>query len=310
MQIALYGSIAWRHPMGFSQVIEWARQFGWDAVDARGMSLDVIGDTNQRLNAFGYDMLGPRQIRKSARHDLAKRLQDTGISLLGIYCSSPINLPGELGDVGRALFRDYLQLGSDLGVKWIRAINNNLSDGIGGAMTAEEAYDRTVEGLAQMAKLASDLGVGLLLENNENTTTPDADSLLRVIDDLGSMANIGITYDPVNAYCQGTDVSQGFVKLAGKIDVLHVKNVRRWQEKRWDYVPRGDFSYEWTDLQSGDLQWADLIPKAIKNGFVGPIVYEYVNPFKGMPLDYWDTLPEPKVAAETEAEFLRLICKN
>ena len=38
-----------------------------------------------------------------------------------------------------------------------------------------------------------------------------------------------------------------------------------------------------------------------------PLVYEYVNPFKGMPLSYWDTLPEPEEAAAREAAFLRAI---
>jgi hypothetical protein len=31
----------------------------------------------------------------------------------------------------------------------------------------------------------------------------------------------------------------------------------------------------------------------------------YVNPFKGMPLAYWNTLPEPDEAARQEAAFLR-----
>jgi hypothetical protein len=34
-------------------------------------------------------------------------------------------------------------------------------------------------------------------------------------------------------------------------------------------------------------------------------VYEYVNPFKGMPPTYWNSLPEPAEAAEREVSFLR-----
>ena len=76
MEIALYGSIAWRHPFGFGQAIHWARRFGWGCVDARGLSIGVPGDMERNLNAFGYDMLGPRQIRKSARGDLRRQLED------------------------------------------------------------------------------------------------------------------------------------------------------------------------------------------------------------------------------------------
>ena len=61
MQLALYGSIAWRHPLGIGQVIDWATRFGWDCIDARGMSLGVPGDRERNENAFGYDMLAEAQ---------------------------------------------------------------------------------------------------------------------------------------------------------------------------------------------------------------------------------------------------------
>jgi sugar phosphate isomerase/epimerase len=305
VQIVLYGSIAWRHPLGIGQAIEWARRFGWSAVDARGMSLDIPGDVTQRINAFGYDMLGPRQLRGSARADLRRRLADAGIPLLGIYCSSPVNLTGAQGQSCRDLFRDYLRLGADLGVRWIRSINNSTSGGAEPAMTPDDAYRRTVDGLREVGALASQLEIGLLLENNENTVTADAESLLRLKQDLAGVCHVGITYDPVNAYFQGLDVEHGFELLAGQIDVLHVKNVKRSRERRWDYIPRGDYSYEWTALADGDLNWPRLIKKAAEGGFDGPVVYEYVNPFKGMPVKYWDTLPEPEEAARREAEFLK-----
>ena len=67
-----------------------------------------------------------------------------------------------------------------------------------------------------------------------------------------------------------------------------MKNVRRSQEPRWDYMPRGDFSYQWTSLADGDLDWRRFLPARRHDGFRGPLVYEYVNPFKGMPPTYWE----------------------
>ncbi len=305
MEISLYGSIGWRHPGGISRVIDWAVEFGWDSVDARGLSIDVPGPLELRLNAFGYDMLGPRQIRKSARADLKAKLDDSGRRLLGIYCSSTANLPGKLGDHYRELLSEYLDLGADLGCDWIRPINNTTANPGGDEMTPAEAYDRTIEGLRQVGRRAKDLGIGLLLENNENTVTPDAESLARMLHDLSDVCRVGIAYDAVNAYFQGLDPEEGFRTLAGKIDILHLKNVSRHESQRWDYMPRGDFSYEWKRLADGDLDWAALLKLAKENGFDGPLVYEYVNPFKGMPLKYWDTLPEPEVAAREEGAFLR-----
>ena len=305
MQLALYGSIAWRHPLGIGQVMDWAARCGWDCIDARGMSLGVPGDRERNENAFGYDMLGPRQLRSSARRELRQRLEASGTPLLGVYCSSSVNLPGEAGDHYRQLFRDYLQLASDLGAPWIRAINNTTQLCDGQQCSPAEAYDRTVAGLTQLAPVAADLGVGLLLENNENTVTADADSLLAMKTDLGTRCRVGIAYDPVNAWFQGLEPQPGLERLAGQIDVLHVKNVRRHQSAQWNYMPRGDYGYEWTALADGDLDWQQLLAQAYRGGFAGPLTYEYVNPFKGMPLSYWDALPEPEMAAQREAAYLR-----
>jgi len=305
MQLTLYGSIAWRHPCGFGKVMELAREFGWHAVDARGLSIDIPGDIDHRINAFGYDMLGPRQIRPSARADLRKRLMDAELTLSGIYCASPVNLPWELGERCREHFREYLRLAADLGAEWVRSINNTTNSHAGHPMPYEEAYQRTVNGLREVGGLADDLGVGILLENNENTVTFDAASLLRVKRDLGNACRAGIAFDAVNAYFQEVDVEGDVQKLAGQIDILHLKNVRRADTPRWDYMPRGKFSYEWTSLAEGDIDWQRLLQMARADGFTGPLVYEYVNPFKGMPLTYWNTLPEPEDAARREAEFLR-----
>jgi len=305
MQLALYGSIAWRHPLGIGQVIDWATRFGWDCIDARGMSLGVPGDRERNENAFGYDMLGPQQLRASARQELRQRLEGAGVPLLCLYCSSSVNLPGAAGDHYRQLFRDYLQLASDLDAPWVRAINNTMQRPDGSHCTPAEAYDRTVAGLTQMSSTAAELGVGLLLENNENTVTPDADSLLAMKTDLGNRCRVGIAYDPVNAWFQGLQPQSGLQRLAGQVDVLHLKNVRRHQSTQWNYMPRGDYAYEWTALADGDLDWQQLLAEAQRGGFAGPVTYEYVNPFKGMPLSNWDTLPEPEAAAQREAEYLR-----
>jgi sugar phosphate isomerase/epimerase len=305
MQLALYGSIAWRHPFGFAQVIDWARQYGWDMVDARGSSLDIAGNETQRLTAFGYDMLGPRQMRPSARRDLRRALEAAGLPLLCVYCAAPVNLPGQAGAESRTLFREFLQLAADLGAPWVRAINNTCATYQGADMSADEAFEATVRGLQDVAPRAAELGIGLMLENNENTTTSDAASLVRMQDALGDACRTGIAYDPVNAYFQGHDPAAGFELLRGRITVLHLKNVRRHAPGNFHYMPRGQYSYEWTSLAEGDLDWPELLQRARSTGFNGPLTFEYVNPFKGMPPGYWDTLREPNAAAREEAEYLR-----
>jgi sugar phosphate isomerase/epimerase len=191
MKLTLYGSIGWRHPLGIGQVARWAAAYGWDAIDARGMSIDIAGPLDVRLNAFGYDMLGPRQIRDSARRELRGMFDKEGIPLLGIYCSSPVNLAGEQGDACRQLCREYFRLGADLGVEWIRPINN-IAARADDLHSQDEVYERTVEGLRNVGQLAAELEIGILLKNNENTVTPDAPSLLNLKQELSSMCRVGI----------------------------------------------------------------------------------------------------------------------
>lgn len=305
MQLALYGSVGWRHHAGISQVIRWAQEHGWDAVDARGITLDIPGDDRKRFGAFGYDMIGPRHLRPSARKALRREFEEAETPLLCLYCASPVNLAGELGDDCRARFFEFVELAAELGCPWVRAINNTTQSFAEKPFTPSEAFERTVEGLSGIVPRAADLGVGILIENNENTTTSSPAELAQMQDALAGAGRVGIAYDGVNAYFQGHDPLEGMRELAGRIDVLHLKNVRRHEDSSFAYLPRGNYSYEWTSLESGDLDWRLLLTTAHQQGFDGPLTFEYVNPFKGMPLDYWTILREPDEAAAVEATYLR-----
>lgn len=305
MKTALYGSIGWKHPFGLSQVLAWAREFGWDCVDLRGMTLDIPGGSQKQLLAFGYDMLGPRQIRPSARPRIRAHCQEMGVPILCLYCPSPVNLDGTFGTEGRKLFGEFLQLAADLDIEWVRAINNTTESYGEAPFTPEEAFDRTVAGLKEVGRLAADLGVGILIENNENTTTSSADELLQMQNAVADNCRVGIAFDGVNAYFQGLNPFDELQALDGSIDVLHLKNVKRHNDPSIAYMPRGEYSYLWTPLADGDLDWKAMLKLAREGGFDGPLTFEYVNPFKGMPAAYWDILREPEEAARVEAEYLR-----
>lgn len=312
LPLALYGSIAWKHPFGLRQVLTWARAVGWDLIDARGMSLGVPGDPQRNQNAFGYDMLGPDFLRQSARRELTDALRTAELPLLCIYCAWPANQTGPQGEASRQQISKYLQLAADLGAAWVRVINNTLEDADGRLMTDSEAYQRTVAGLTSLMPLARDLNVGLLLENNENTVTANAQQLLDMQRDLGPSCRVGIAFDPVNAYFQELEVDQEATRLAGQVDCLHVKNVKRLPQldagnHSSTYLPRGRWAYQWTALDQGDLNWSQLIPRLVEAGFTGPVTYEYVNPFKGMPPEYWEAMQEPEAAAHSAREYLTKI---
>ncbi|QDT34515.1 sugar phosphate isomerase/epimerase family protein [Thalassoglobus polymorphus] len=307
MQTALYGSIGWKHPFGIFQVLEWAKEYGWDSVDARGMTIDIPGGPKKQLTAFGYDMLGPRQIRPTAREQLRSRCEELGIPIICLYVPSPVNLRGKLGEDCRRLFKEFVQLAADVGIEWVRAINNTTESYNNEPFTEEEAFARTVDGLKEVGKFAADLGVGILIENNENTTTSCAAELLTMKSEVVDACRMGIAYDGTNAYFQGLKEMEELKKLAGAIDVLHLKNVKRHDDPTFSYLPRGDFSYEWTSLEQGDVRWDKFLKQAVADGFDGPLTFEYVNPFKGMPADYWNILREPEKAAAEEIAYIKKV---
>ena len=310
MQTALYGSIGWKHPFGIFQVLEWAKEFGWDSVDARGMTLDIPGGPKKQLTPFGYDMLGPRQIRPTARQQIRAHCEEIGVPIICLYVPSPVNLQGQLGDDNRELFKEFVQLASDLGIEWVRAINNTTESYSDEPFTEEEAFARTVAGLREVGQFAADLDVGILLENNENTTTSCANELLAMQNEVRGSCRIGIAYDGANAYFQGLNELDELQELAGSVDFLHLKNVKRHNDPAFSYLPRGDFSYEWTTLQHGDVDWQAFLKLAVEGGFDGPLTFEYVNPFKGMPADYWNILREPEVAAAEEIAYIKQVLED
>jgi len=305
MELSLYGSIGWKHPFGIYQVIEWAKQFGWDSVDTRGMTLDIPGGRERQQTAFGYDMLGPRHMNPAARTQLREHCSESGISILCLYCAHPVNLDGELGQASRNQFKEFIDLSKELNIEWVRAINNTVASYADEPYSMAEAFEKTVAGLKEVGEYAAENNVSLLIENNENTTTSCADELLQMQNELQDVCRIGIAYDGTNAYFQALNPLDELQELDGCVDVLHVKNVRRHADTQFAYMPRGSSSYEWTSLEQGDLDWSVMLKLAIKGGFDGSITYEYVNPFKGMPLDYWNILPDPELAAKREADFLR-----
>lgn len=310
MQTVLYGSIGWKHPFGIYQVLQWARQFGWDCVDLRGMTLDLPGGPQKQLLAFGYDMLGPRQIRPSARPQIRDVCREMGIPIVCLYCPSPVNLDGTYGREGRELFCEFLQLAADLEVEWVRSINNTTQSYGDADFTPEEAFERTVEGLQEVGAVAADLGVGILLENNENTVTSSSVELLQMQNALDDVCRVGIAFDGTNAYFQGFNPFDELQALEGCVDVMHLKNVKRHNDPNFSYMPRGEYSYQWTSLAEGDIDWKAMLKLARDGGFDGPLTFEYVNPFKGMPADYWNILREPEEAAREEADYLRQLLRE
>lgn len=303
MPLSLYSSVAWRHPFGLSQVCKWARDYGYDAIDVRGSSLHVPGASALHLAAFGYDMISPELIDRQGIQDLKQLLDVYRLRITTISCYAPLTWPPSAErDASLRTLRDYLALAGELGIEYVRSIGHSLPSE---AEQLPQKTDLVIEGLRAMVGEAERYGVKLLIETNENTVTEKPEACLQILDRVGSPW-LQLAVDPVNLMLSGIDIQRAIGLLQGHIAMVHVKNVRQVPPTPGTYAPKGHPHFIWAGLDEGDVDWRQLLPALLVNGFHGPIVYEYVNPFKGVHERFWEHL-QPESSARDAAAFVRQV---
>ncbi len=305
MKLALYGGIGWQHPFGLAKVLAWAGKYGYHGISVRGYTLDVPRPIERHYNAVGYDMLSPRLINEAGRYEFHRVLRAKKLDIACYSCYCPLTYPpGALRNESLNINRAYIDLAAALGVIWLRSIGNVLNPDPDTKLSPQEARELHVAALKELLPYATERGVRLIVETNENTTTATAAELLAVRDAVGPA--LDLVMDGANLYMEGRNVLKEARQLGPHIAMLHVKNVRRRQPGAIDYLPKDAYGYEWTELPDGDLDWREIVDILRQGGFDGYVLYEYVNPFKGMPREYWHLLPDPESAARSAAEHLRL----
>ena len=304
MKLALYGGIGWQHPFGLAKVLAWAGKYDYHGISLRGYTLDVPQPEERHYNALGYDMLSPSLVNTAGRDEFLRVLKAKKLDIACLSCYCPLTYPpGELRERSLALNRAYLDLAAALGVLWLRSIGNVLNPLPDLSLAPTEAHELHVAALKELLPYAKERGVRLIVETNENTTTSHAAELLAVRDAVGP--DLDLVMDGANLYMEGRDIMSEARQLAPHIAMLHVKNVRRRRPGELDYMPKEVYGYEWTELPDGDIDWQAVLAELRSGGFDGYVLYEYVNPFKGMPRAYWHLLPDPETAARTAAAYLR-----
>jgi len=306
MELSLYSSVCRNHPFGLFKAIEWASEFGYDSIDIRGASLYTTSLNENSLKANGYDMLNPELITDEGLEDLKKYLELKNITISSISSYMPLIVSTEEQKRKTLeMMRKYLKIASFLGAPWIRTYGNDDT----GEMDMNEMFNSHVDLLKELTPDRDETGVGILIETNENTVTPDIQTCLNVKKAVGSKS-IGIVIDPINLYFSGKtleEVDEQLKIASGEIAMIHVKNARVTNEAVATYKGTTGTEFVWTALDEGDIDWERYLKRAISLGFDGPLVYEYANPFKGMSKEFWEAIPDAKTLSEHSEKFLRRI---
>ncbi len=104
----------------------------------------------------------------------------------------------------------------------------------------EEQWQQLVKSLRQLASTAEQVGAKVAIEPTRSHIIRDAETALRVIEDVGS-PTLGICYDPANIIHKGESVRESFEPLRAHIFLSHAKDVAFTEDGSVEtYPPAGE----------------------------------------------------------------------
>ncbi|NOZ21602.1 MAG: sugar phosphate isomerase/epimerase [Planctomycetes bacterium] len=252
-----------------------AAQYGWDGIELNGKHFDAddlktsLDEIIEAAAKYGVDISVidfPGNFIQDDRDEAKRSVERMAewISLVRNYGIQIMN--GGVGSLAGDNPGDYGRNGS--------------------ALATEEHYERAAEALRQLGAQAQSEGVVLTLEIHMNTLHDTAASTRKLLDMVGSPAVLA-NPDPGNMYATSTaeDGVQAIEMLEGKIGLAHLKNCIN---------VNGTYSYS-TLLESGDIDFFNVLAALQKTGYDGPVTVEYCG------------LGDPNVAAARDVTYVRSI---
>ncbi len=186
----------------FCETLQQVVDLGLDAVE---------GFAWQRVGAEHGDAQTNAAMPPAVRKDVARRLADVGVSMVGLYCS---------GDLDQeAAVRPTFEFAKEMGVEYLVA------------EPSPEAYD-------MLAKLCAEYEVKLAVHNHPGPSRYfDPETVLKAVRDRGPW--IGACCDTGHWVRSGFKPVEALRKLEGHIVSFHLKDVSVFGEKAAHCVPWG-----------------------------------------------------------------------
>lgn len=232
-------------------------------------------DCVRRLSDLGYESfelivhpphLPIETFDAASRRELASVLAGLRIE----HCS--LNLPSldhnmasawpRVRSASVAMFRDTIDLASDLGIPWLVTVPGRISPLSPASMADRTAWMR--ESIEALLPRADARGVGLAIENVPMASFPDAASLGAFVRGFGS-PRIAVCYDAANAHFIGESPADGIQHLADQIRIIHLSDTGR---SVWRHDPVG----------TGTVPFAEVAAALAGIGFDGPCMLEILDP--------------------------------
>ncbi|ODT55073.1 MAG: hypothetical protein ABS59_04410 [Methylobacterium sp. SCN 67-24] len=223
------------------------------AINTYSYTLDYsAAETIRHLGGQGYPgfelmmytgHFWPGEVDEAAKRDIRSAVSSTGTRLVSFNMPNiDLNIAGASPEVraySLGLLSNFIRLAGELEVPAI-VIGPGKANPLfspGHALLLGH-FHKALDTLAPIAKQA---GVRLLVENMPFAFLPDADSLMKALDDYGN-PDVGIIYDVANGHFIGEDPCEGLRKVSKRLGLVHFSDTGR-KVYRHDTIGLGDVPF-------------------------------------------------------------------
>jgi sugar phosphate isomerase/epimerase len=187
--------------------------------------------------------LWPSEFDAARKKDILGAVSSTGTRLISLNMPNiDLNITGaspEMRAYSLSLLSSFVEIAGELEVPSIiigpGKANPLFSPG------QELLLGHFYKALDTLAPIAKRSGVRLLVENMPFAFLPDAESLMKALDDYGN-ADIGVIYDVANGHFIGEDPCEGLRRVSKRLGLVHFSDTGR-KVYRHDTVGLGDVPF-------------------------------------------------------------------
>jgi L-ribulose-5-phosphate 3-epimerase len=209
--------------------------------------------------------LWPSDIDDAGRRELRQVASDSNVRIVSLNMPNiDLNIAGasqEMREYSLGLVSKFVRLAGDLGAPGI----------VIGPGKANPLFPAPCDGLMGhffkaldvLAPIAQQVGTRLLVENMPFAFLPDADSLMRALDDYGN-EEIGVIYDVANGHFIGEHPAEGLRRVRNRLRLVHFSDT-------------GTQVYKHDPVGMGDVPFADIPPVLAEVGYDEMPVLEVVS---------------------------------
>lgn len=204
-----------------SQVLAAAANYGYDGVELRVISREL-------------DLWNLPEFKSPSLGATRATIEDHGLVIAAIGSSACFHSPDA---AERQRNRDsalrMAEIAAGLNAPAIRVFGDRIQPGSARLQTAQWI----AESLTKLAEILKSSGVQVWLETHGDfATAADVSEILAQIDS----PNVGIIWDPANAFEQSREEPQLLPLMSSRIRHVHLKDLKRDSEHSFRYVPTGE----------------------------------------------------------------------